>query len=399
MKKKLALMLALVLMSTMFVVGCGEDDVDRIIIFQSKVEIIDQLEQLAIEYYEETGIRVEIHGTPGDDYFQHLRMQLTTDQGPTVFNLAPGAEVESLAPYLADIGSLSFLGDMLNDGIIQRIDGRVVGIPYGFEGFGFVYNRSLYEPGDFASVDSLIAKMHRLDGGAVGLSSESHFLIVHILNAPFALQDNPEAFMEAVIAGEQDIVDLPEFQDFARLYEAIRSYSYNPLEMEYDRQMGGLAGGTIASVHQGNWSWGMLVDFDMDFEVGMAPVPLLGNQSLSVDIPSVWAVNSQKDEAEIQAGIDFLEWLYTSETGQRFLYDEFGFIPVLRGVETDLDPLSAEVQRFVGEGRTIEWATNFFPAGIHETHLVPIAQEFFTTDMSGAELLEAIQTAFREAGN
>jgi raffinose/stachyose/melibiose transport system substrate-binding protein len=313
-------------------------------------------------------------------------------------SLAPGSEVEALADHLADLSGLSFINDIISDDIIERVDGRIVGIPYAFEGFGFVYNRDLYQSGDFADVNSLIAKMQR--DQTVGLSGESFFLIGHILNAPFALQADPEAFMEAVIAGEQTLHDVPEFQDFARLYAAIRDYSYNPLEMDYSRQMGGLATGTIGAVHQGNWSWGMLADYDMDFEVAMAPVPLLGNDALSVSVPSVWAINADVSAAEIQAGIDFLNWLYTSETGQRYLFEEFGFLPVLYGVESpSVDPLSAEVLRFVEEGRTIIWATNFYPAGIVDVHLVPVAEAFFTTDMTEEALLIAIQEAFMAAGN
>ena len=420
MKKKLALLLVAALALSVVFIGCRNDepngqgtpapaetgeagevdtgDVERIVIFQSKVEIYDELRALAAEYYAETGIYVEVWGTTGDDYFQQLSMRLGSFEGPTIFNLAPGSEVEALADHLADLSSLSFINDIISDDIIERVGGRIVGIPYAFEGFGFVYNRDLYQSGDFANVDSVIAKMQR--DATVGLSGESFFLIGHILNAPFALQDDPEAFMAAVIAGEQTLTDVPEFQDFARLYAAIRDYSYNPLEMDYPRQMGGLATGAIGAVHQGNWSWGMLADYDMDFEVGMAPVPLLGNDALSVSVPSVWAINADASPAEIQAGLDFLDWLYTSETGQRYLFEEFGFLPVLYGVESpSVDPLSAEVLRFVEEGRTIIWATNFYPAGIVDVHLVPVAEAFFTTNMSEEELLIAIQEAFMAAGN
>ena len=45
---------------------------DKIIIFQSKVEIQDQLEDCAEAFTEETGIEVEIWGTTGDGFLQEL---------------------------------------------------------------------------------------------------------------------------------------------------------------------------------------------------------------------------------------------------------------------------------------------------------------------------------------
>lgn len=58
-----------------------EDDVkdeapkaDKIVIFQSKVEITDQLEAAAKAYTEETGVEVEVWGTTGDDYLQQLKI-------------------------------------------------------------------------------------------------------------------------------------------------------------------------------------------------------------------------------------------------------------------------------------------------------------------------------------
>lgn len=48
----------------------GEETVSKITIFQSKVEISEQLEALAKEYEKETGVEVEVWGTTGDDYFQ-----------------------------------------------------------------------------------------------------------------------------------------------------------------------------------------------------------------------------------------------------------------------------------------------------------------------------------------
>ena len=416
MKKRILALAAVLMLAAGSLIGCGStpaetpttdtpvdtSDVSQITIFQSKVEITDQLMAAAAAYEAKTGIHVEVWGTTGDDFFNQLRMRLASEQGPTIFNVSPGAEVEAVAAYMADLSSLTFL-DQVIDGILEEVDGKVVGIPYTLEGFGLVYNKDLYEAGDFANLDSIVAKMQRLnDAGtpALGLSSESFFLIGHILNWPFALQPDMEGFMADVIDGNVNLVDVPEFVEWANLYAAIRDYSYNPMTMNYDRQTGGLATGDIASIHQGNWSVGMFADYDIPFEIGMGPVPIAGNQKISVGVPSVWAVNADAPAAEIQAGIDFLEWLYNTPEGQSFLFDEFQFLPIIAGLDSpNVDFLSKDMLRVAGEAGTIGWATNLYPAGIVDVHLVPIAEEFFTTNMTPEALLEAIQAAFQTAGN
>lgn len=379
----------------------GTNAAKKIVVFQSKVEISDQLEELAKEYTKETGVEVEVWGTTGDDYLQQLKIKLGNNQGPTVFSLAPGAESDQLKAYLADLSDLSFVGDIA-DNMANKMDNKVVGIPYTMEGFGMVYNKSLIDPSKVTDYDSF-AKMLK-DQKAAGingfsLSQESYFLIGHILNTPFALQADPEGYINKLIAGEVKMQDTPEFVDFAKFMEAIRDNTSNPLEVNYDTETGDFATGKTASIHQGNWCYSMFKDYDVKFDMGIMPLPISGNDKLAVSVPSCWYVNSQASAGEIQAGKDFLNWLYTSETGKKYLMEKFGFIPVLKSMEsTQLDPLSQSVADYAAQGKTISWPMSKWPAGIVDVYLVPVAQEFFTTKMTGTQLLEKLTDAFVQAG-
>lgn len=429
-KKVMAAMLAATLIASTVLTGCGggtskngadtkgesngtaqdtsdkgSDDsakaADKIIIFQSKVEIVDKLEALAEEYQEETGVEVEVWGTTGDDYFQQLKTKLANNQGPTVFSLAPGAESKQMEAYLADLSDLSFI-DKIADGMANEINGVKVGIPYTIEGFGMVYNKNLVDGSAITTSDALVSMLEEQKANGInglGLSQESYFMIGHMLNTPFALQDDPEGFVEQVTKGEVNLGDVEAFQEFAKVYAAIRDNCDNPLEVNYDKECGDFATGKSAAIHQGNWCYSMFADYDIDFEMGMAALPLSGNDKLAVSVPSAWYVNSQASPEEIQAGKDFLNWLYTSETGTRYLMEEFGFIPVVEGMESpDSDPLSQEVAKFAEEGKTITWPMNYWPAGIVDVYLVPVAEQFFTSDMGTDEFLKLLTEAFVEAG-
>lgn len=376
-------------------------DADKIVIFQSKVEISDQLEECAKAYTDETGVQVEVWGTTGDDYLQQLKIKLGNNQGPTVFSLAPGSESDDLKAYLADLSDLSFVGDIA-DNMANVIDGKVVGIPYTMEGFGVVYNKSLIDASKVTNYDSFVQMLKDQKAAGINgfsLSQESYFLIGHILNTPFALQADPDDYIKKLVAGEVKMQDTPEFVEFAKFMEAIRDNTNNPLEVNYDSETGDFATGKTASIHQGNWCYSMFKDYDVNFDMGIMPLPISGNDKIAVSVPSCWYVNSQASAGEIQAGKDFINWLYTSDTGKKYLMEKFGFIPVLKSMtSTQLDPLSQAVADYAAQGKTISWPMSKWPSGIVDVYLVPVAQEFFTTKMTGTELLEKLTDAFVQAG-
>ena len=75
--------------------------------------------------------------------------------------------------------------------------------------------------------------------------------------------------------------------------------------------------------------------------------------------------------------------------------DKFNFIPVVNGMEnTNLDPINQAVSEAVMSGNTSPWVMSDWPAGIVTTDLSPITKEFFTTEMTGAELVDKLNDAF-----
>ncbi|MDR0642313.1 MAG: ABC transporter substrate-binding protein [Treponema sp.] len=383
--------------------GGGSKDVqgtNKIVIFQSKVEITTQLEEAARAYQREKNIEVEVWSTTGDDYFHRLRTRIANKQGPTLFSLGFGSEVTQMSNYLEDLGDLPFVKD-ISGPLLAKAGGKVVGIPYTVEGFGIVYNKSLITPAEMRDYNSFVKTLQNMKAKGIngfGLSQESYFLIGHILNAPFAVMTDMEQYMDRLAKGQVKMIETPEFQEFAHFYAAIRDNSYNPLEVNYDKECGDFATGKTAAIHQGNWAYNMFADYKMNFEMGLMPFPIRGNDKLAVSVPSVWAINNQAPEAQRKLAKDFLTWLYTSETGRRFITEEFGFIPVVKGMTSSkLDPLSAEVSRYVMEGKTIPWATSLYPPGIVDVYLVPVAQQFFTSKQTTQEFLIALDKAWAKA--
>ncbi|WP_412931280.1 extracellular solute-binding protein [Lederbergia ruris] len=409
MNKTFSLMMVVLLIAAFALAGCGsakdknnsggkgKSSAPTLTIFNSKVEIVDQLEALTEEYTEETGVKVEVWGAAGDKYAQQLQSKLTSNQGPSIFSVKV-SEAEKLKSYLYDMSNEDYVKNIAPN-MELKVDDKIVGVPYGVEGYGLIYNKNMVNPKDVTDYDSFVHTLEKFkseDINGLGMSEEDYFLIGHILNTPFALQDDPIAFIDKLNKGEVKMADTKEFQDFAKFMEAIKANTKNPLEVTYDGVIGDFATDKTAMIHQGNWAYGMFEDYDLDFEMGMMPFPLEGNDKLAVGVGNNWAINGSADEDEIKAANDFLNWMFTSETGQRYIVEEFGFIPAMTNIEAkDLDPLSQIVLEASNSGQTIPWAFNYFPANSITNDLSPAAQEFFLSkDMTGQQLLEKLDAAW-----
>ncbi|MEK5161761.1 ABC transporter substrate-binding protein [Paenibacillus sp. FSL R5-0527] len=372
----------------------------KISLFQNKVEIAEALEGLAEKYKKETGNEVDVWGSAGDAYMTQLQAKLAAKEGPTIFSVGAGAEAEKFKSYYYDMSNEEYVKNIAPNMALE-VDGKVVGVPTGVEGFGLVYNKSLVDPSKVTDFDSFKTTMEGLKAKGVNglsLSQEAYFLIGHIINTPFALQEDPKAFVEKLNKGEVKMADTKEFQEFAKFMEVIRANSTNPMEVTYDTQMGDFATGKTAMVHQGNWSYSMLADYG-DLDIGMMPLPIAGNKKLSVDIPGGWVINKEASEAEIKAANAFLNWLFTSETGKNTIVNEFKFIPAMTNIEAaGLDPLSQAVFEATKSGETIPWAFNYFPQGIIVNDLAPATAEFFLNpDMTGQQFLQNLDKAWANA--
>lgn len=397
MKRIAAIALVLLLSLSLFAGGSSEKTSNKIIIFQSKVEITDALEDAAADFTKETGIDVEIWETTGDDYRAQLRLRLAGDEVPTIFSVSKGAEADMFKGYLADISS-GEVQQYISDSMALTMNGTSVGVPYSVEGYGLVVNTDLLSPEDYTTQAGLFAEIASgKANNTFGLSQESYFLIGHILNTPFAIMDDPDAFLAEYENGGVRLIDQPEFQAFAELMELIRSYALNPMEINYDRSCGDFATGKTTLIHQGNWAYGMFDDYDVNFNMALVALPLLDNDRIAVSVPYYWVVNSQASAEQQANGIKFLDWLYTSETGKKYVIDEFGFVPAISNISTEsLDPLSADVAEAAGSGKTLPWVFSNWPMNIIDTDFAPITQEFFITpSMSGADFVNRIDDAYQ----
>lgn len=124
------------------------DGVVTVDFFNQKPEITAQLEELADMYNEETDgdTRVTITTVGSGEGSAGLQARFSSGDEPALMMLGGLPEVERYSDSLIDVSELD-VTDTLIDGTLEggTIDDIPLGIPLNLEGFGWMYNREIFE--------------------------------------------------------------------------------------------------------------------------------------------------------------------------------------------------------------------------------------------------------------
>ena len=427
-KKWFSSILAIVLMMSVFLAACsssgeetsGSDSKDKVVVdvFQFKVEFKDQFEALA-KQYEELNKDVEINITSvggGEDYGAALKSKFASGNEPAIYNVGGPQDVKDWQDKLADLSdteSASVALDGTLDGVTA--DGKVLGLPYNQEGYGFLYNKEVFKkaginPEGITSYASLVEAVETLDSKKDELGIKAVFALpgketwvtgLHLSNTFIA----PEFDGNVVTAFESSKVDFTYGDAFKNILDIQNKYSVQPtVSLDYSQQVEELFSlGNVAIIQQGNWVYGSIADIDEDFaenNVGILPIPVEGykEDSIPVGIPMYWGVNSNKDEKVISAAKDFLDWMYTSEEGKDAVLTEFKFIPAYEGYDVSkiTDPLSKAVYEYATAGKTIGWTFMGYPTGWGQNELGVNIQKYISGEGEWEELISDSKAAWEK---
>lgn len=402
--KRLVLLMGMLVL----LVGCSassEEETKTIEIFQFKVEIADAMEDLKVEYEKShPGIKLDIRTVGGgSDYGASLRAKFASGEEPDIFNIGGYNEMEMWQEYLEDLSDEPWVQDMkeLAKEPMTK-DGKLYGQPMNLEGYGFIYNKELFEK---AGIDQLPTTLPELEEAAQKLESagitpfangyqESFVLGNHNVNVAFANQEDPGAFIQGLSGGTETFANNEVFAQWLDLLDLTLKYSNrNPLTTDYNTQVTMFASGEAAMMQQGNWTQVQIDGINPDIDMGILPMPIneVSNDKLFVGVPNNWVVNRNsevKEEAK-----EFLNWLVTSDTGKEFMTKRFKFIPAFDSVEVateDIGVLGMEVLKYTDEGKTLTWNWFRFPNGM-SPEFASAMQAYIGGKTDTDEMLETFQ--------
>lgn len=364
-------------------------------VFQFKVEIAKELEAAAREYEKNhPNVKINIQTVGGgDDYGAALRAKFQSGSEPDIYNVGGPQDVKDWMEKLEDLSDQPWV-DLALDGILSgaTVDGKVYALPFNIEGYGFVYNKAIFEDAgidaskivDFASLENAVKALDaKIKSGELKdkyplleavfeyAAKETWVTGLHTSNTVLS-----QEFASSLDSFGADKVEFKYADALKAIIDLQANYSDHADSkaklnaVDYSTQVDeGIAIERVAIIQQGNWVFGGVNDIDENVakNLDILPMPVKGakEDSIPVGVPMHWAVNKDSNDADKEAAKDFLNWLYTSDTGKDYVVNKLFFIPPLKGYEglEPKDPLGMAVKRYANEGRTMPWVFMGYPTG------------------------------------
>ena len=428
MKKIIACLTAAVLLFT--VSACGKKNetdmnsakADNTVYFLNfKPEIADIYKEIAQKYEAEKGVKVKVVTAASNTYETTLKSEIAKSDAPTIFQINGPVGYQSWSKYCKDLSDTKLYDYLSDKDLAIKNSGGVFGIPYVVEGYGIIYNNAIMEK-YFALKDKAVSisnaeeitsfkllkevvedmTKHKQELGIDGVfastsmsGGEQWRWTTHLLNMPiyYEMKDISD---ESTIstAYNAKTIDFKYADNFRNVFDLYINNSTTEKGLlsgkSVEDSMSEFALGKAAMVQNGNWAWeqiskvkGNTVKAD-DIKYLPIYIGIDGEekQGLCIGTENYLAINKNVSEQKQKASVEFLEWLFSSETGKDYAVNKLNFISpfnTFKENERPDDPLAREVIKWMEKDKTtVEWVFNSFPS-----------QEF--KDDFGNALLEYVQ--------
>lgn len=370
-----------------------------------KPEIADIYKEIAEKYKEEKGIDVKVVTAASNNYETTLKSEIAKDDAPTIFQINGPVGYAAWSQYCRDLKDTKLYESLTDKKLAVQNDNGVFGIPYVVEGYGIIYNDEIMEKYfalkdkavDISSASeittfSLLKQVaedmtkHKTELGIDGVfaatsmsSAEQWRWTTHLLSVPiyYEMKQNGDGstIEKALNTPEIKFTYSDNFKNIFDLYINNSTTEKGLLSgKSVENSMAEFALGKCAMVQNGNWAWEQIAEVKGNVvkrdKIKYLPV-YIGvdgeeKQGLCVGTENYLAINKKASEEKQKASIDFLEWLFSSETGKNYVINKLKFISPFNTFDEDEkpeDPLAREILKWTQSGKeTVEWTFNTFPS-------------------------------------
>ena len=379
MKKTIALLLALVMVFAL--AACGKSSTPApsntepvaektsITIFNSKMEIQSQMEEMAKKYSEEKGVDVEVYYS-SDTVAAHMSTKYASND-PYVISMVDAKDIYSLGPdHAIDLSGEKWVADTTQ---AISVGDKVLGFPVCIEARGIIYNAdaiknvtgSDFDPTSIKTTEDFQACIDALIAGGMeaptGVMKEDWSLGAHFLAEVYEQQNDPDAFIAGIKDGSIKLADDAKFNAMMDTFDVLKENNYakaSAISAEREVTEQKLAEAQLAFMFGGNWDWSVLAEYDYTENMGMMPVPNDSedgsNEKLVGGGSKYFYIDNGVSEAQQAAAKEFLNWLVYDEEGQDFLVNTCALVPAYSNITLPVsDPLGASVKSFADAGALI----------------------------------------------
>ncbi len=400
-------MVVLTVFLSLSLAACGKKKTSQVYFLNFKPESAQVYEEIAKKYEQETGVKLKVVTAAANNYEQTLKSEIAKSDAPTIFQVNGPVGFSVWEDYCLDLKNsklYSYLSD--KDLAIKKDDG-VYAIPYVVEGYGIIYNdaimkkyfaldnkktniNSVEEIDSFdklkAVVEDMTANRSKLNIKGVFASTslasgEDWRWQTHLLNVPLYYEffDKDNSADAALSMLDADEIDYKYSDNFSKIFDLYLNNSVTKKTLLGSKSvadsMAEFAMGEAAMVQNGNWAWsqisGVKGNIVKEEDIKMLPI-YMGiegekGQGICIGTENYFAINKNATEEQQKESLKFLEWLFSSKTGKKYVTEELNFITPFNTFgenEQPSDPLAKEISRYMKDDsvKNIPWAFSAFPS-------------------------------------
>lgn len=401
------LLSAALIFSCCSLAGCTSKKNTALVYFLNfKPESAPVYEELADKYEAETGVKVKVVTAAANTYEQTLKSEIAKSNPPTIFQVNGPIGYDTWDDYCLNIKDSKLYEFLSDKSLAIHDDGGVYAIPYVVEGYGIIYNNAImkryfalpdkktnfHNMSEIKSFSDLKKVVEDMTANKSKLSIEGVFASTslsagedwrwqtHLLNVPIYYeisQKNKEGDPTLALL-DADEITLKYSDNYKNLFDLYLNNSITPKNLLGSKSvadsMAEFALGKVAMVQNGNWSWSQISGVKGNTvtaeDIKMLPI-YIGidgeeKQGVCIGTENYLAINKNASAEQQKASLAFLEWLFSSEVGKKYVTEKLGFITPFNTFtenETPADPLAREITRYIKDEnlKTIPWVFNAFP--------------------------------------
>ena len=345
-----------------------------------KPEQATQWEDLAKVYTEQTGVEVNVLTAASGTYESTLKSEMAKDEVPTLFQVNGPVGLATWKDYCLDLKDSDVYSHLKSDDFALKDGDSVYGLAYVIETYGIIYNKALLA--DYCALDGAVIKdaseitsfdtlkavaddiQARKDELGVegaftsaGMDSSSDWRFkTHLANLPIYYEYKDKGI------GSTDAIEGTYLDNYKQIWDLyITDSTCEPTMISSktgEDAAAEFAIGEAVFYQNGTWAYGDITGNEVaDEDLGMLPIYIGAegeeNQGLCTGSENYWCVNSKAPEEDIQATLDFLNWVVTSDEGRNSLAKEMGFTT----------PFDTFTEEYVADNPLLDAANAYIDAG------------------------------------
>ena len=340
-------------------------------------------QELAKKYTELTGVPVKVVTAASGDYQTTLTSEMDKSEAPTLFQCGNQGALNTWGEYCLDLKDTDFYKEMTTDDFnLFGENGEVLAAGYCYEAFGIIVNKALLEKAghsidEITNFDTLKAVADDIHARAAELGfdafsssgldgSSSWRFYGHLANMPlfYEFRDDNVTSQPATITGKY----LDNYKAIWDLYTTdTATTGADLITATGDMSSGEFKEGKAVFYQNGTWEYAGLVEAGLKPE-DLAMIPIYcgveGEEKagLCCGTENCWSVNKEASPENIQATLDFMKWVVTSEEGTTMMAEQFGPCP-FKSAKAPENVFFAQANDYIAKGNyVVTWAFNYTPA-------------------------------------